>query len=78
MGVYLAEWDKLKKAFETDTNRARPKETVQKALIGTVAKSSGITPALKDVESALARRKGRRSKRRSTSLKSLARPTECF
>jgi hypothetical protein len=56
VGVYLVEWDKLKKAFETATNQARPKETVQKALIGTVAKASGITPALKDVESALAKK----------------------
>ena len=56
MGVYVTKWENLKKDFENKTNQARPRETVKKALIGTVAKSTGITPALKDVESALAKK----------------------
>jgi hypothetical protein len=53
MGVYLSRWEKLKKDFETNSNLKRPQETVKKALIGTVAKSSGLTPIMKDIDSAL-------------------------
>jgi bacterioferritin-associated ferredoxin len=53
MGVYLDRWQQLTQTFETDANKKRPLETVKKALIGTVAKSSGVTPVLKDIEAAL-------------------------
>lgn len=53
MGKYVAEWEKIKKEFETTAGMKRPTETVKKAIIGTVQKSSGLTPALKDVDSAL-------------------------
>jgi hypothetical protein len=43
----------LKKNFETTTGAKRPQETVKKALVGTVAKASGITPVLKDVDTAI-------------------------
>ena len=53
MGVYVTRWEQLKKDFEQESNQKRPLETVKKALIGTISKSSGVTPVLKDVDSAL-------------------------
>jgi len=53
VGVYLTRWEKLKKDFETKTGAKRPQETVKKALVGTVAKASGITPVLKDVDTSI-------------------------
>jgi hypothetical protein len=50
---YLAIWEQLKKDFEKTTGNARPKETTKKVLLGTVQKASGISPILKDVDSAL-------------------------
>lgn len=53
MGKYLTKWDTLKAKFTADTGKAKPQDTVKKALLGTVAKSTGISPAIKDIESAL-------------------------
>ena len=50
---YLAKWEQLKKDFEVTTNKSRPKETVKKAIVGTVQKASGLTPILKEVDTAL-------------------------
>jgi hypothetical protein len=50
---YLARWEKLKTDFEANTGRARPKEETKKFLIGTVQKASGVTPVLKDVDTAI-------------------------
>lgn len=53
MGVYLTRWEKLKTDFETNANKKRPLETVKKALVGTIEKSSGITPVVKAIDAAL-------------------------
>jgi hypothetical protein len=53
MAIFLPRWEKLKKDFETETNQSRPQEKVKIALIGSISKSSGITPVLKDIDSAL-------------------------
>lgn len=50
---YLARWEKLKADFEANTGKARPKEETKKFLVGTVQKSSGVTPILKEVDTAL-------------------------
>ena len=53
MGKYVKKWETLKASFETNTGLARPKETVKKAIIGTVQKASGITPALQAIDNAI-------------------------
>jgi hypothetical protein len=53
MGAYLKRWDDLKADFEKTTGQKRPKETTKKVLLGTVQKSSGLTPLLKDIDTAL-------------------------
>ena len=53
MGKYVNEWEAIKKKFETDAGIKRPKESVKKAIIGTVQKSSGLTPVLQEVDNAL-------------------------
>ena len=53
MGAYVTRWEQLKQDFETESNQKRPLDTVKNALLGTVAKASGVTPVLKDVDSAL-------------------------
>jgi hypothetical protein len=55
MGAYLTRWQNLKQAFETEAQKKRPLETT-KTLLGTAAKSSGVTPILKDIETALAKK----------------------
>ena len=56
MSDYLKRWEKLKKDFETASGSKRPKETVKKALLGTVQKASGLTPVLKDIDTALSKK----------------------
>jgi hypothetical protein len=53
VGAYLKRWEQLKQDFQNTTQKSRPKETTQKLLLGTVQKSSGLTPVLKDVDTAL-------------------------
>jgi hypothetical protein len=53
MGKYVKDWETLKTNFEANTGKTRPKETVKKAIIGTVQKASGLTPLLKDIDSAI-------------------------
>lgn len=54
MGKYVKEWEKLKEDFEATTGAKRPKETGRDYDSGAaVAKASGITPVLKDVDTAL-------------------------
>jgi hypothetical protein len=50
---YVARWEKLKKDFETAFNAKRPMLKVNDADAGVVSKSSGITPVLKDIDTAL-------------------------
>jgi hypothetical protein len=50
---YVARWEKLKKDFETASQAKRPMLKVKDADAGIVAKSSGITPVLKDIDTAL-------------------------
>jgi len=50
---YVARWEQLKKDFEQATGKSRPRETVKKAVLGTIQKASGITPILKDMDTAL-------------------------
>jgi hypothetical protein len=52
VGVYLKRWEQLKADFEKTTGTNRPKEK-QATIIGTIQKSSGLTPVIKDVEAAL-------------------------
>jgi hypothetical protein len=56
MSDYVKRWETLKKAFETTTGSKRPQETTKKILLGTVQKASGITPVLKEIDSALAKK----------------------
>ena len=56
MPDYLKRWETLKKTFETKTGSKRPLETTKKILLGTVQKASGITPVLKDVDTALSKK----------------------
>lgn len=53
MGKYVKEWETIKKKFETDAGIKRPKESVKKAIIGTVQKSSGLTPVLQEIDNAI-------------------------
>jgi len=50
---YVARWEQLKKDFETNTGKARPKETVKAGILGTIQKASGITPVLKEIDAAI-------------------------
>jgi hypothetical protein len=50
---YVARWEKLKKDFETAFQAKRPMLKVKDADAGIVTKSSGITPVLKDIDTAL-------------------------
>ena len=50
---YVARWEQLKKDFETIINAKRPMLKVNDADAGVVTKSSGITPVLKDIDTAL-------------------------
>jgi hypothetical protein len=50
---YVARWEKLKKDFETAFQAKRPMLKVKDADAGVVSKSSGITPVLKDIDTAL-------------------------
>lgn len=52
---YAARWELLKKTFEKNTGLERPKLT-KDTLIGTVQKASGITPVLKDIDTAIAKK----------------------
>ncbi len=49
----MKEWEAIKQKFETDAGIKRPKESVKKAILGTVQKSSGLTPVLQEVDNAL-------------------------
>jgi hypothetical protein len=53
LGKYVAEWQKIKANFEAEANMKRPQESVKKAIIGTVQKASGLTPALQEIDTAL-------------------------
>lgn len=53
MGKYVKQWQAIKAKFEQDANIKRPTETVKKAIIGTVQKSSGLTPVLQEIDDAL-------------------------
>jgi hypothetical protein len=52
---YVARWEQLKKDFEKTTGLERPK-LVKDSIIGTIQKASGITPVLKDLDSAIAKK----------------------
>jgi hypothetical protein len=52
---YAARWEQLKKDFEKNTGLARPKLT-KDTLIGMVQKATGITPVLKDLDTAIAKK----------------------
>jgi hypothetical protein len=53
LGKYVKEWETIKKKFETDAGIKRPKESIKKAIIGTVQKSSGLTPVLQEIDNAI-------------------------
>lgn len=53
MGKYVKQWQAIKAKFEADAKIKRPKETVTKAMLFTVQKASGLTPALEEVDKAL-------------------------
>jgi len=52
---YVSQWEKLKKDFENATGSERPKQT-KETIFGTIQKASGITPVLKDLDSAIAKK----------------------
>lgn len=53
MGKYVSKWQDIKDKFEKSTNLKRPTETVKRAIVGTVQKSSGLTPVLQEIDTAL-------------------------
>lgn len=52
MGKYVKQWELVKKQSEAK-GLARPKETTKKLFLGTVQKSTGITPALEAIDKAI-------------------------
>lgn len=50
---YVERWEKLKKDFETTTQKPRPQREVQLGLLGTIKMASGITPVLRDLDEAI-------------------------
>jgi hypothetical protein len=62
---YVSRWEKLKKTFET-TGVDRPKLT-KDTIFGTIQKASGITPVLKEIDTAIEKKQRRRWHKRSTS-----------
>lgn len=53
MGKYVKQWQAIKAKFEADAKIKRPKESTTKAMLFTVSKASGLTPALEDIDKAL-------------------------
>jgi hypothetical protein len=53
MGTYLKRWEHLKAQFEKDAQHPRPNETTKNIILGTVKKPSGLSPVIKDVDTAL-------------------------
>jgi hypothetical protein len=52
---YVSRWEQLKKDFEKATGSERPKQT-KETIFGTIQKASGITPVLKDLDAAIAKK----------------------
>ena len=52
---YTADWEQLKKNFEKNTGLDRPKLT-KDPIFGTIQKASGITPVLKEIDAAIAKK----------------------
>lgn len=52
---YVARWEQLKKDFEKASGLNRPKQT-KDTIVGTIQKASGITPVLKEVDAAIAKK----------------------
>lgn len=52
MGKYVKEWEALKQSFQANTGQKRPKDKVNLGLLA-IEKSSGITPALQTIDTAI-------------------------
>ena len=51
---FLAEWETMKKAFDKAAKAAKPNDAITKSFLATMAKPTGLTPILKDIDAAFA------------------------
>ena len=61
---FLAEWERMKKAFDNTAKTVQNPDAVTSAYLAVMAKPTGLTPILKDIDAAFGKEQRSRPTRR--------------